>query len=99
MMLIYLKKLMILISVYDTNNKVKINKEIEDLAFDMGLHPVQAQKLVAFLDKRYNFTPDLATQQKVSDDEKQIRETWNELMNQVIFTKEPTSENKKTIKP
>lgn len=67
------------------SEKVKIDKDIEELARDIGLHPIQAQKLVEFLDKRYDFTPDL---KKSSENEQQIRSAWNNLMNQVIFKEE-----------
>jgi hypothetical protein len=81
------------------NEKIKINKDIEELARDIGFHPVQAQKLVEFLDKRYNFTPDLEATQRINNNEKQIREIWNDLMSQINFTQELESQNKKIMKP
>lgn len=84
-------------SFWGSGEKVKIDKDVEELAMAIGLHPFEAQKLIAFLDKRYNFSPDAQLEETKANDEKAMKDAWNNLMNQVVFTKELKKEN--TNKP
>jgi len=83
---------------FGEKEKVKIDKDVEELAREIGFHPVQAQKLIAFLDKRYNFSPDLESEQKKSDNEKAIRKSWSELMDKVVFVQEVKEQNTNKLK-
>ncbi len=84
---------------FSRSEKVKIDNDIEELAREIGFHPVQAQKLIEFLDKRYNFAPDAVLEQKKSQDEQTIRNSWENLMSQVVFTQELKNENNNSSRP
>lgn len=82
---------------FQNNYDRSIDDDVSQISNKLHIPPQLIQELVNFLDKRYNFMPNQKAE--INTAKELMKNMWNDLMSEVVFTQDIEEENKRKIKP